>query len=107
MLKIITNSIENKPDIIMKTVKVTICLYLEYRAQIWLYLSKNTAELEKKSISMTRPIKNTRQLLYKRPGVFLEKRWWGKDAKYVKLQGTWKQYEQGMVVRCFSSTKTR
>lgn len=49
MLKMITNSIENKTDnIIMTTVKVTVCPYLEYQAQIWLYLSKNTAELEKK-----------------------------------------------------------
>lgn len=49
MLKMITNSIENKTDnIIMTTVKVTFCPYLEYQAQTWLYLSKNTAELEKK-----------------------------------------------------------
>lgn len=49
MLQIITSSIENITDnIIMTTVKVMIYLYFEYQAQIWLYLSKNTAELEKK-----------------------------------------------------------
>lgn len=49
MLKIVTSSIENKTGNITKTtVKVTICLYLEYQAQIWLCLSKTTAKLEKK-----------------------------------------------------------
>lgn len=49
MLRIVTSSIENKTgNIIKSTVKVTVCLYLEYQAQIWLYFNKNTAELEKK-----------------------------------------------------------
>lgn len=37
MLQIITSSIENKTDnIIVITVQVMTCLYLEYQAQIWL-----------------------------------------------------------------------
>lgn len=67
MLKMITNGLENeKENIIMRADKVTVCPQLEHHAQIWFYLSKNTEELEKKHISMTRPIKNMRQLLYKR-----------------------------------------
>lgn len=67
MLKIVTNGLENeKENITMRADKVTVCPQLEYHAQIWFYLSKNTEELEKKHISMARPIKNMRQLLYKR-----------------------------------------
>lgn len=49
MLKMVTNSIENKTDIIMTIIKVTFCLYLEHQAKIQLHLSKKTAELEKKT----------------------------------------------------------
>lgn len=67
----------------MTTVKVTFCPYLEYQAQTWLYLSKNTAELEK--ISMIRPIKNESQLLHKILGVLSGKEMVGEGCQICKI----------------------